>query len=246
MLPRRLPRDIRLLCTLAFLVFALQGSSATAIGETDVLPRMRQAALTLREARTYDFAGRVVRCQPNQQVGIMAESHGNLAITNVVVDGCRVGIVATGPSVRVEGATIRDTEMCMFLAGSGGTVSHNSATRCTIGIVVTGNGNTLTDNQSNDNIQDGILVTGDANLLEGNEVLRNGEVGIHVVRMVAMVAENGFLPFIQDLATGNVIRGNRASDNKVDLEEFGDCVVAPLPNQWINNRFRTGRPDCIE
>ena len=237
-----------LLWTLAFLVFVLEGFSANAIGQTDlreVRRRLGPAALTLKGDRTYDFAGQVVRCQPNQDVGIMAESRTSLTITDVIVDGCTVGIITTGPSVRVERVTVRGTTgVCMLLAGGDSTAFQNRTTGCAYGIVIFGNDNTLTNNQSNDNIEDGILVTGDRNLLEGNEALRNGGVGIHVVRMVPMAAEGRFLSLIQDLATGNEIRANRALDNGVDLEEFGDCQLG-LPNEWINNSFKTGRPSCV-
>ena len=249
-LPTRLrSTHIGLLWTLAFLVFVLAGFSTNAIGQTDlrdVRRRLGPAALTLKGDRTYNFGGQVVRCQPNQDVGIMAESITSLTITDVIVDGCTVGIIATGPSVRVERVTVRDTTgVCMLLAGGYSTAFENRATGCAYGIVILGNDNTLTNNQSNDNAQDGIIVTGDGNLLEGNEALRNRGVGIHVVRMVPMAGEGRFLTLIQDLATGNVIQGNRALDNGVDLEEFGDCQLG-LPNEWRGNTFKTGRPDCVK
>ena len=62
--------------------------------------------------------------------------------------------------------------------------------------------------------------------------------------MVAMTGENTFVPLLQDLATDNVLQGNNAADNSVDLEEFGDCSVG-LPNTWADNQFRTRPPDCI-
>jgi Right handed beta helix region len=152
-------------------------------------------------------------------------------------------------SAHVEGARMRVTTIGIFLAGNGSTVVSNIVGGARYGIVVTGDDNTLINNQSNDNLKDGFLVTGDRNLLEGNEARRNGGVGIHVARMVPMVGDNRFLSFIQDRGLSNVIRGNTALDNKRDLVEFADCADPPFPplsNEWTNNIFRTRRPNCIE
>ena len=154
--------------------------------------------------------------------------------------------MATGPSVRVENVTVRNTSgVCIYLGGTDAIATNNIASGCAYGVAVMSNGNTIAQNQFNDNMFDGILVTGDANLLEGNEVLRNGGVGIHVVRMVPMIGDDQFIPLIQDRATGNVIRGNRALSNNVDLEEFGTCDYPGLMNEWTDNSFETGRPDCV-
>ena len=206
---------------------------------------MPRAAFTLRENRTYDFGGRLVRCQPGQQVGIVAEGSGNIRVTNVVVEGCQVGVVTTGSGATVANVDVRDTSVCMFVTGRQSTISSNQASHCMYGIVVTGNANTISDNQFNDNDADGILVTGDANLITRNEALRNRGVGLHVVRMVPMIADDSFLSLIQDLATGNILQGNTAANNNVDLVEFGDCIIG-LPNNWTDNHFGTRRPDCIQ
>ena len=42
--------------------------------------------------------------------------------------------------------------------------------------------------------------------------------------MVPMIADDSFVPSIQDLATGNLLQGNAVTDNDVDLVEFGDCA----------------------
>jgi parallel beta-helix repeat protein len=234
----------RLLAILASLTLAVTAISPSATAQTAVVARFRKAAFTLRENGTYDFGSRVVRCQPGQQVGIAAEGSGNLTVTNVVIEGCEIGIASTGHAVRVFDADIRDTIVCMFIMGSDMTISTNRATQCMYGIVVFGNENTIRDNEVTDNAADGILVTGDANVVSGNQVLRNRGTGIHVVRMVPMIAEGSFLPQIQDLATGNVLQGNNAANNNVDLEEFGDCDKG-LRNSWTDNQFGTKNPDCI-
>jgi parallel beta-helix repeat protein len=206
---------------------------------------MPRAAFTLRENRTYDFGGRLVRCQPGQQVGIVAEGSGSVGVTNVVIEGCQVGIVTTGSGATVANVDVRDTSVCMFVTGRGSTISGNQASHCVYGIVVTGNENTISDNQFNDNGADGILVTGHANVITRNEALRNGGVGLHVVRMVPMIADDSFVSLIQDLATGNILQGNTAANNNLDLVEFGDCNPG-LPNNWTDNHFGTKRPDCIQ
>jgi hypothetical protein len=134
-------------------------------------------------------------------------------------------------------------------AGTDSTATFNIVEGCKYGIVIMGDDNTYAQNKSNDNSEDGILVTGHRNLLEGNEALRNGAVGIHVARAVPMVARNRFLSFIQDYAFGNVIRGNTALNNRLDLSEFAECEPPPYPplsNEWIENVFNTRSPDCIE
>jgi parallel beta-helix repeat protein len=186
-----------------------------------------------------------VRCQPGQQVGIVAEGSGNLGVTNVVVEGCQVGVVTTGSGATVANVDVRDTSVCMLVTGRESTITANQASHCAYGIVVTGNENTISDNQFNDNGADGILVSGDANVITGNEALRNRGVGLHVVRMVPMIADDSFLSLIQDLATGNILQGNTAANNNVDLVEFGDCIIG-LPNNWTDNHFGTRRPDCIQ
>ena len=124
--------------------------------------------------------------------------------------------------------------------------------RCTILWEVANTGSsslattTRTRNQVNDNSEDGILVTGDRNVLDSNETLRNGGVGIHLARVVPMVARNTFLSFIQDVAAGNVVRNNTALDNRVDLKEFAECQGEPFPpllNEWTNNTFQTREPE---
>ena len=136
---------------------------------------------------------------------------------------------------------MRVTTIGIFLAGNGSTVISNIVGGARYGIVVTGDDNTVINNQSNDNLKDGFLVTGDRNLLEGNEARRKGGVGIHVARMVPMVGDNRFLSFIQDRGSSNVIRGNTALDNKRDLVEFADCADPPFPplnNEWTNRRLQ--------
>ena len=115
--------------------------------------------------------------------------------------------------------------------------------------MVTGDDYTLIRNQSNENSKDGFLVTGDRNLLEGNEARRNGEAGIRVARVVPMIGNNRFVSFIQDRGLSNVIRGNTALDNKIDLVEFAQCNLdpfSPLENEWSDNIFNTRNPECIE
>lgn len=252
---------------LTYLLIAIEGSFVRAGGQGQTVnPPQVPAVMLLQKDGTYDFHGQVVRCRPDEHVGIRAESRTHLTIANVVVEGCEVGIMVTGgastdgpgdgalgvtqlSSVHVEGVTVRVTTIGILLGGSGGTVSNNFVGEARYGIVVTGDDYSITENQSNDNIQDGFLVTGDRNLLEGNEALRNGGIGIHVARMVPMVMNKRFLPFIQDRGVGNVIRGNTALDNKHDLVEFANCADPPFPplaNEWINNIFKTRRPQCIK
>ncbi len=215
-----------LLGVLAFVVFAADVTSVGATDQPTVVARMARAAFTLRENRTYDFGGRLVRCQPGQQVGIVTEGSGSVGVTNVVVEGCQVGVVTTGSGATVANVDVRDTSVCMFVTGRESKISGN-------------------DNQFNDNGADGILVTGDANVITGNEALRNRGVGLHVVRMVPMIADDSFVSLIQDLATGNILQGNTAANNNVDLVEFGDCTIG-LPNKWTDNHFGTRQPDCIQ
>ncbi len=234
-----------LLGVLAFVVFAADVTSVGATDQPTVVARMARAAFTLRENRTYDFGGRLVRCQPGQQVGIVTEGSGSVGVTNVVVEGCQVGVVTTGSGATVANVDVRDTSVCMFVTGRESKISGNQASHCMYGIVVTGNENTISDNQFNDNSADGILVTGHANVITGNEALRNRGVGLHVVRMVPMIADDSFVSLIQDLATGNILQGNTAANNNVDLVEFGDCTIG-LPNKWTDNHFGTRQPDCIQ
>jgi len=252
------------LCVLALI--ALDGSFVGASGQTGDRPRP-PAALLLLEDGIHDLSGQVIRCQPGEEVGIWAESSISLTIANVVIEGCKVGIMVTGSasnnmregvtrgvtqtwSAHVEGVRMqRVTTIGIFLAGNGSTATSNIVGGAKYGIVVTGDDNTLLNNQSNDNLHDGFLVTGDRNLLEGNEARRNGGIGIHVARMVPMVRDDRFISFIQDRGLGNIIRANTALDNNIDLVEFADCAeppFSPLNNEWTNNTFTTRRPNCIE
>src|SRR5262245_47044950 len=149
-------------------------------GAEVTLSHRAAAALTLQREGTYDLADQLVRCQPQQKVGVWVESR-SITIANAVIENCELGIVifasrpATGvdstkeATVHVTGAKVEGTIVGIFVSGNGGTVSHNIVTGARYGIVVTGNDYTLIGNQSNDNSADGFLVTGDRNLLEGNE-----------------------------------------------------------------------------
>src|SRR4029077_6894980 len=129
---------------------------------------------------------------------------------------CQVGVVTTGTGATVANVDVRDTNVCMLVAGRESTISSNQASHCGYGIVVIGNENTISDNQFNDNAVDGILVTGDANVITGNEALRSRGVGLQGRRMVPMEPDDSFVSLIQDLATGNILRGNTAANNDVD------------------------------
>jgi parallel beta-helix repeat protein len=107
----------------------------------------------------------------------------------------------------VANVDVHDTSVCMLVTGRESTISSNQASHCAYGIVVTGNQNTISDNQFNDNGADGILVTGDANVITGNEALRNRGVGLHVVRMVPMIADDSFLSVIQISRPATSCRG---------------------------------------
>jgi parallel beta-helix repeat protein len=233
-----------LLAVLACLTLAVTAISPGATAQTAAAPRFRTAAFTLRENGTYDFGSRVVRCRPGQQIGIAAESSGNLAVTNVVIEGCEIGIASIGRAAKVSNTEIRDSVVCMFITGNSMTISNNRVTQCLYGIVVFGQENTIRDNEVTDNGADGILVTGDDNVVSGNQALRNRGTGIRVARLVPMIAEGSFIPLIADLATNNVVQGNNAASNNVDLAEFGDCDEG-LRNSWMDNRFGTKQPDCI-
>jgi Periplasmic copper-binding protein (NosD) len=255
------------LAILTFVMIALGGPFVTANGQTGNVERA-PAAVMLQQDGIYDFRDQVIRCQPGEEVGIWAETSVSVSIANVVIEGCSTGIMVTGSSTtettlgattqgakqtwsaHVQGVRMRVTTIGIFLSGSRSTATRNIVGGAKYGIVVTGDDNTLVENQSNDNLQDGFLITGDRNLLEGNEARRNGGVGIHVARTVPMVGDHRFLSFIQDRAANNVIRGNTALDNKKrDLEEFADCERPPFPplrNEWTNNTFETRQPDCIQ
>jgi hypothetical protein len=178
-------------------LIALEGSFVRAVGQTGDPPPRPPAALLLQEDGIHDLRGQVIRCQQGEEVGIWAESSLSLTIANVVIEGCEVGIVVTGSatnnmrgdvtqgvtqrwSAHVEGVRVRVTTIGIFLAGNRSTAISNIVGGARYGIVVTGDDNTLINNQSNDNLKDGFLVTGDRNLLEGNEARRNGGIGINV------------------------------------------------------------------
>ena len=77
------------------LTLALVQSSMGATGQTGDLPQT-PAALQLPQGGTHDLSGRVVRCEPDQKVGIWAESHVALTVANAVIEGYEVGMVVTG------------------------------------------------------------------------------------------------------------------------------------------------------
>jgi len=231
------------LAVLAGLILAISPISPNAGAQIPAVSRLK-AAFTLRQNGTYDFGSRVVRCQAGQQIGIAAESSEHLLVTNVRIEGCEIGIISAGHATGVFDVDIRDTSVCMLITGNHATISNNKAIQCAFGIVVFGDDNAISGNEVIDNTADGILILGDANEVTGNRVLRNRGTGIHVVRTVPMIGEGSFFPQIQDLATGNVLQGNNATNNNVDLEEFGDCAVG-LTNSWTDNQFGTKQPDCI-
>ena len=173
--------------------------------------------------------------------------------------------MAQGPAAHLNNVQVRAHTIGIFVSGNGGLISNNIVGGASYGIVVTGDENTVIGNESNDNVHDGFLITGDDNLLEGNTARRNRGVGIHVATMVPMVRDarprllsgarrfffrdRRFIPFIQDQGLGNVIRGNTALENELDLAEFADCANPPEPpleNEWISNTFETRRPQCID
>ena len=80
-----------------------QGPSFVTVAASNPM-RIGPAALTLQESRSYDLKGSVVRCKPNQRVGIMARGRNGTTIANVTVEGCDVGIVVAGASMRIERA----------------------------------------------------------------------------------------------------------------------------------------------
>jgi len=268
-----------MLCMLALLMIPLEGSFVEAVGQTGDPPKPPAALLLQEDgihdlggqvircqpgedvgiwaesSLSLTIANVVIE---GCQVGIVVTGRA----TNMrgdVAQGLTPNVFSSAADIKsksgqrwsahVEGARMRVTTIGIFLAGNGSTVVSNIVGGARYGIVVTGDDNTLINNQSNDNLKDGFLVTGDRNVLEGNVALRNGGVGIHVARMVPMVGDNRFLSFIQDRGLGNVIRENTALDNKHDLVEFADCADPPFPplnNEWTNNIFRTRRPNCIE
>jgi hypothetical protein len=274
-----------MLAAVGFLALVLEASAVKAAEEEDksVPFNAAAAALLLQNGGIHNMAGQVIRCQPSETVGIWVNSVSDVVLTDLIVEGCAIGIAVTGSakpdpstnlsgglglqrsSIHVERVGIRDTTIGFFLAGNGGLVSNNIAGGAGYGFVVTGDDYIITGNESNDNTGDGFLVTGDRNILEGNEARRNGGVGIHVARMVPMVQtikrprllpdvqhfffrDKRVLRFIQDQGLGNVIRGNTALENELDLAEFAECASppdAPLENKWANNTFETRRPDCI-
>ncbi len=167
-------------------------------------PNAAATALFVQQGGIHNMGGQVVRCQAGETVGIWVNSGSDVVLSNVVVEGCDIGVVVTASakpevlknssgsltqhsSIRMERVDVRATTIGFFLAGNGGVVSNNIVGGAEYGIVVTGDDYIITGNQSNDNIEDGFLVTGDRNLLEGNEAQRNGGVGIHVARMVPIV-----------------------------------------------------------
>jgi parallel beta-helix repeat protein len=224
------------LCALGVTASAQNGPAAP--------PALIKTAVTLRADGIYDFSGRVVQCAPGQQVGIFAEGARNIVVQNAVIRGCQVGVLTAGVAAKVTNVDVRDADVCMLVSGKSNTITHNISRSCSYGIVVAGDDNTISDNDFNDNAADGILVTGHSNVIADNTVLRNAGVGIHLVRTVPMVADDEFVAFIQNFSAGNVIQGNTAADNAVDLVEFGDCGLG-LRNEWTDNHFKSGSPDCI-
>jgi parallel beta-helix repeat protein len=228
-------------------------------------PTRAVAALVLQEAGIHDLGGQVIRCQRGEEVGIRTESSDSLTIANVVIEGCKIGIMITASttnpsetvprgvkqnaSAHLEGVKMQVTTIGILLAGNGSTVTGNVVGGAIYGIVVTGDDNVIMNNQSSDNYEDGFLVTGDRNLLEGNEARRNGGAGIRIARVVPMVGNRRILFFIQDTGSSNIIRKNTALDNNTDLVEFADCAtppLLPLDNEWTNNAFGTRQPECIQ
>ena len=239
------------------LVLALVQSSLGATGQTGDHQPMT-AAVLLPQGGTHDLSGRVVRCEPEQRVGIWAESHVPLTIANAVIEGCEVGVMVTGGTTtadtldlavegqarQLQGIQVLAANIGIWLAGNGGTVKSNIVGGAKYGFVVTGDDYIIMGNRSNDNLHDGFLITGDRNVLEGNEALRNRGIGIHVASMAPVVGKRRALFFLQERALGNVIQKNTALENaRDDVVEFSEHCD---DNEWADNMFRTRRPWCLK
>jgi parallel beta-helix repeat protein len=97
-----------------------------------------------------------------------------------------------------------------------------------------GNGNSFIHNNLSGNALDGLFLrTADNNVVRQNTIDSNGSIGIEV--------GTG-----SGTASGNMIEGNTALGNAVDLLDSNGC---PSPNTWTHNSFFSSNPatpSCIQ
>ena len=183
--------------------------------------------------------GQVVRCDEQHRVGLTIEGI-RTEVANAVTEGCEIGVVDLGHESRIVNVTPQSTSVGFYLGGFGGWVESNTAIRSGLAYVLVGHAYTLLTNRAWDSLHVGYLVTGHGNLLQGNEALRSGQAGFYVSWQTPGVRESQALLFLKQKGVGNVLTGNTALDNGVDLAEVppkfqGDCDE----NTWQDNTFET-------
>jgi parallel beta-helix repeat protein len=220
------------------------------------------SAMRLTEAGIYDLRGQVVSCRNGQLVGLLVGR--GVELSNVTVEDCgHIGILAMNnsqggagadafatpaPPTTIRQVIIRNTLICIWLAGDGALAESNSASACQYGFHVSGHGNSVLGNTIQDNMPKGVFLVGKNNLIQGNIIRRNG-TGIHVYSDVPIDRPNRPLYALEDPAEGNVITENTFSQNVLDMWDAKRTNCANQEtwlNAWSANAFVTKKPTCLQ
>jgi hypothetical protein len=217
--------------------------------------RASDAAVVLHKGDVWDGRGQTMRCGPMQRVGLWLEAGSE--VSHVHIENCPIGLFrpasnegATAPVTRMEHITItgnsETTLVCMWDAGTSGSMTLGDISGCQYGVVLVGYFNLYELNKIHDNTKEGVLLLGYVNTLKSNEVMRNAKVGIDAIRLVPQISTGQYLTNLPIPAEGNIIQYNTAQQNGVDLRQWptpSSCT--DLINTWEGNTATKRSPSCL-
>jgi hypothetical protein len=149
-------------------------------------------ALTVQAGVTLDLGGRTIRCAGLDafQAGIIVG--GPAAVTNGTIANCDVGVFGETSDVQVSDLRLLDGNAGLLIVGNGWTVTRVGASNnVEFNLAVVGNGHVLTNNRCEGSLTGfGIVILGNDSRLEGNFCQRNAVDGILVLGSGHHLASN--------------------------------------------------------
>jgi hypothetical protein len=251
--------------TIALSTSALGDEPLTVTEFPDVQPH--DAAMVLEADAALIGNAQVLRCRDGQRVGMWLKPGAQLS--NIIITNCLVPVVSEGGGADLSHLTLQGAvgtpefpallreigmqgmtalSVCLWLRGAQGTVVANNASNCHFGAYVSGHQYRIQGNIFHHNAYDGLTLLGDRNeVTENNQLLSNKMNGINVVQQVGQLSSTWLVKGLPDLAAGNLIRGNTATGNGLDLREWpvGSICTQPI-NTWENNTANKRNPTCLQ
>jgi parallel beta-helix repeat protein len=138
------------------------------------------SALSVNGGVTLDGAAATLRCDGTGGDGLGVEIVGDGAtVKNLAVRNCSTAVFGFTSGSTISGILAVSNAAGIALFGDGNAVTRSVVdggrdANSTVGILISGNDNTLTGNRCQDNGFDGITGFGDRNVLARNNCLRNG------------------------------------------------------------------------